>query len=254
MTVTSQEITINKPGVIISFLFEFFLPLISIFFWIRNYNGQTKSFLFGLVGFIGSVALESLFLASMSLLIDKNSNIYYTLIQLSPGIFEETGRYIIIKYLFSKNKNKSVSVSYGIGHGGMESMMIGINLLACLLLKDKLIEIGALKENITIFICLMSNLERLFAFMLQVSLSVFVYKAIKENKLSFYILAIIIHDIIDLMPLLKLLGIMSSIALIELIVGFYSLCISFIAYKLYNNLDDNKEKLNEEEKEELRNE
>jgi hypothetical protein len=90
MTIPSQEITINRPGVIISFLFEFFLPLISIFIWIRNYNGQIKSFLFGLVGFIGSVTLESLFLSSMSLLIDKNSKLFYTLIQLSPGIFEET--------------------------------------------------------------------------------------------------------------------------------------------------------------------
>jgi uncharacterized membrane protein YhfC len=142
------------------------------------------------------------------------------------------------------------------GHGGFECMMIGINLLACLLFKDKLIEIGALKENITLFICLMSNLERSFAFILQVSLSVIIYKAIKENKIFFYFLAIIIHDIIDLLPLLKLLGILSSIALIEFIVGFYSLCISLFAYKLYNSLDAvdyNKERLKEDEKEELSN-
>ena len=254
MAISTQEITINSTGVIVSFLFKFFLPLISIFIWIRNYNGQIKSFLFGLLGFICSVALESLFLGCISLLIDKNSNLFYTIAGICPGLFEETGKYLILKYLFSKNKQKSVSVSYGMGHGGFESMMIGINILAILLLKDQLIAKGTLKENITLFICLMSSFERLSAFILQISLSVIVYKAIKENKFFFYILAIIIHDVIDIIPLLKLKGIMSSIVLIELIVCFYSLCIAFFAYKLYNNLDGNKEKLNEEEKEELRNE
>jgi len=95
MSVSTQEITIHSTGVIIAFLFEFFLPLISIFIWIRNYNGQIKSFLFGLLGFISSVTLESLFLSCISLLIDKNSNIFYTFAGLCPGIFEETGRYLI---------------------------------------------------------------------------------------------------------------------------------------------------------------
>jgi len=251
MSVSTQEITIHSTGVIIAFLFEFFLPLISIFIWIRNYNGQIKSFLFGLLGFISSVTLESLFLSCISLLIDKNSNIFYTFAGLCPGIFEETGRYLIMKYLFSTNKHKSVSVSYGIGHGGIECMMIGINLLVFLLFKDKLISIGAIKESITLFICLMSIFERLSAFILQISLSVIVYKAIKENKFFFYILAIIAHDVIDLMPLLKLKGILSSIILIETIVCFYSLCIAFFAYKLYNNFDEKKEKLKDDEEEEL---
>ena len=251
MTASTQEITIDRTGVIISFLFVFLLPLISIFIWIRNYNGQIKSFLIGIAGFFSSVTLESLFLSSLTLFIDKNSNLFYTFAGLSPGIFEETGKYLLIKYLYSTNKHKSISVSYGIGHGGIESMMIGINLLAFLFLKDKLIEIGALKENITLFICLMNIVERSFAFILQISLSVVIYKAIKENNLFFYILAIFIHDVIDLMPLLKLKGIISSIALIEIIVGFYSICISFIAYKLYNNFDEKKEKLKDEKEEEL---
>ena len=125
-----------------------------------------KSFLFGLLGFICSVALESLFLGCISLLIDKNSNLFYTIAGICPGLFEETGKYLILKYLFSKNKQKSVSVSYGMGHGGIESMMLGINILALLLLKDQLIAKGTLKENITLFICLMSSFERLSAFIL----------------------------------------------------------------------------------------
>jgi len=251
MAESNPEITINSAGVIIAFLFEFFLPLISIFIWIRIYKGQIKSFLYGLLGFIVSVALESLFLACISLVLDKNSNIFYTIAGICPGLFEETGRYLLLKYLFSTNKQKSVSVSYGIGHGGMESMMMGINLLMFLFLKDQLIAKGAIKENITLFICLMSSFERLSAFILHISLSVIVYKAIKENKFFFYILAIIIHDVIDLFPLLKLKGIITSIVLIELIVFFYSLFFAFFAYKLYNIFDEKEGKLNSDEEEEL---
>ena len=97
----------------------------------------------------------------------------------------------------------------------------------------------------------MSSFERLSAFILHISLSVIVYKAIKENKFFFYILAIIIHDVIDLLPLLKLKGIISSIVLIELIIFFYSLFFAFFAYKLYNIFDEKKDKLNCDEEEEL---
>ena len=41
---------------------------------------------------------------------------------------------------------KKNSVSYGIGHGGIESFMIGIAFLANIFAKDILIEKGALKK------------------------------------------------------------------------------------------------------------
>lgn len=43
----SKEITINAPGVILSFIFELFTPLISSFIWINYYNGRLKCILIG---------------------------------------------------------------------------------------------------------------------------------------------------------------------------------------------------------------
>lgn len=50
------------------------------------------------------------------------------------GIFEECGRYVVIKFLMKKNKNRENMVMYGIGHGGIEvwaiSLMSIVSLLA----------------------------------------------------------------------------------------------------------------------------
>ena len=43
---------------------------------------------------------------------------------LFPGVFEETGRLIAFKTVLRKRKNKETSISYGIGHGGVEVILI----------------------------------------------------------------------------------------------------------------------------------
>ena len=63
----------------------------------------------------------------------------------------------------------------------MAGLILSVNILA----KDQLIKQGILKEDITIYICLMSIFERVFAIMIQISLSIIVYKAINEKKSYF---------------------------------------------------------------------
>ena len=239
----SNEITISAPGVILSFIFELFTPLTASFIWIKYYNGKLKCILIGLLGFFLSVILEAIFLSFITYYIDKNSDIFYAFTGICPGLFEETGRYIFLNYLLSSDKNKNISVSYGIGHGGIECIIIGLSLLSYLFKKDRITEKGGLKESITFFTGVMSASERLFTFILQISLSVIVYKAIKEKKFHFYIFGIIIHDMIDLIPLFKFKGILASIPIIELIVCIYSLSASILAYNLYIGLENEKENI-----------
>ena len=152
-------------------------------------------------------------------------------------------------YLFGKENEKNISIMYGIGHGGAESIIAAFSLVSNLLAKDELIKRGIIKGNITFHLCLMSIMERGFSIIIQISLSVFIYKSIKEKKIKYYLLAIIIHDGIDVIALLQHIGYIKSISLIELIVGIYTLILSFWAYKLYINiLDEKKEKLSENKK------
>ena len=42
------------------------------------------------------------------------------------GIFEECGRYVIIKYIMKKNKTMENMIMYGIGHGGIEVWTVSL--------------------------------------------------------------------------------------------------------------------------------
>ena len=244
MNETSQEITINSPAIILSSLFEILLPFILSFIWIKYFYGKITCILIGIAGFIVSVFIEGIFLQIITWATGRGI-FYYIIAGLSPGIFEETGRYICLKYLSSKEQyqHKNISVSYGIGHGGIESILVGIAFFSNLFSKDTLIEKGILKSSITFFMCLMSAMERFFAILYQISGSVFVYKAVKEKKIIYYIIAIVLHDLIDLIAFFYRIEAIKNLFVIELIIGIFSSCIGYYAYKLYNSLESDSENM-----------
>lgn len=238
----SKEITINTPAIIIAFSFEILLPIILSVIWTLKFKGKILHISIGLLGFFISVSIiESLFLYLIRLLDIKI--LFYIISGMSPGIFEETARYICLSLIFKKDKQKKISVSYGIGHGGLESILIGINLLSILILKDELIKLGSLTSSIGYYECLMSALERLFAVIYHIASSVLVFKAVSEKKIILYIVAIIIHDLIDIFPLLYQLGVIKSLLIIELIFVVFSSCFAIFSYRLYINIKDYEDEL-----------
>ena len=243
-----SEITVNAPGIIFASGFEILLPFILSFIWIKNYNGSISPILIGIVGFIGSVAVETLFLVLITQIFDKTSIIITIIGLISPGLFEETGRYICLNYLLKKNKLKNISVCYGIGHGGIESIFVGLSFLSYLFTKDILIEKGVLKESITFANCLMGACERISAVILHISLSIIVYKAVKEKIIYYYIFSIFYHDFVDFFAFLKAKNYITSILVVELIVAILALIIGFYSYRLYNRIEDKKEEEEEKEK------
>ena len=247
MTETFKEITVNKSGIILATTFEILLPFVLSFLWIKNFKGALSCILIGVLGFMSSVGLESIFGLLVTKIYGKTSQVIYFLSILSPGIFEETGRYIFLNYLLKKNKDKNICVSYGIGHGGIESILVGMTFLSYIFAKEALIKQGALKENITFFICFMSAWERFFSVFLHISLSVLVYKSLRENIIYYYILAIILHDSIDFVALLKAKEILKSVFWTEMIIAVFCSCCAYYAYNLYIKFDENNiEKKNKE--------
>ena len=141
---------------------------------------------------------------------------------ISPGLFEATARYLCFYILLKTNpinRDKKTSVSYGIGHGGIECMLLSIQDLIVIIDKEFAIENQILIDDITFLDCLIYCIVRSILVIVHISFSVLVFKAINEKKILFYILAIIIHDFIDLFGLLYLWGII-NIHISELIVTF----------------------------------
>lgn len=135
------------------------------------------------------------------------------------GIFEETGRLIGMKTLMRKYKDKCDGITYGIGHGGIESIIIVggasfLTLFIAFLTNTGMLDTvtaqysPALKE---MFITnlkamtggrfadyILAGFERVSAIILHVSLSVIVFTGVRiKGRLWHYPLAVFLHFAAD---------------------------------------------------------
>jgi uncharacterized membrane protein YhfC len=135
---------------------------------------------------------------------------------LAAGLFEETGRYLGMRYFVKNSGNPGTAVAYGIGHGGIEAILIGSlagagSLLLGVLLNsgllesavgpgpdaDKLMQLKANLQAISVTTVAMGTLERLIALLIQIGLSLIVWRAVETRRLSILALAIFLHASID---------------------------------------------------------
>ena len=114
---------------------------------------------------------------------------------LAAGIFEETGRYFGFSVLLRNYKEKEVSVAYGIGHGGIETIMtLGLT-YGMLALVSLGVSLGDEQTSELLWktinsagageMCL-AMLERVSAMMLHIGLSVLVFAAVRRGKKLLY--------------------------------------------------------------------
>ena len=181
------------------------------------------------------------------------------LVGLFPGVFEETGRFIAFKTVLKKRRNKRTSISYGIGHGGIEVMLLfGLTLMTYFtygIMMDTgnmevVIEqvatqapdqLNALQQMMDVisgytFIDLGWALcERIFAFLFHVGASILVFYAARERrKFWMYPTAIALHTALDFVAGLSMKVIEMPMAVLELIVAVFALftfCGAYVFYK-----------------------
>jgi|GEM_PF-362618 len=111
------------------------------------------------------------------------------LLSFSAGIFEETARYLAIRYLMKKRTVKK-AIFFGLGHGGIEAVLLaGIPLLPHIAMMNPV-------HSITLYL---SATERFLAMVIHICLSVIVLFSVKQKKINLYILAIALHGLINLM-------------------------------------------------------
>ena len=147
---------------------------------------------------------------------------YYALYGgLAAGIFEETGRFLGMKFLLKKEPTGALpAVSYGAGHGGMEMLMIfGITMISNLAI-SLMINAGqadtilasvpaesrgqleaqfAQLQELNAGQLLLGLWERISAMMLHLGLSVFVWTAVRKGGkwLWLFPAAILLHALVD---------------------------------------------------------
>ena len=194
---------------------------------------------------------------------------------LFPGVFEETGRLVAFKTVLRKRKNRETGISYGIGHGGIEVMLIlgltyitniayavmintGVygNLIAQAAAQapEQVIwqkhDTGIMGYTVAAQLAAFSAgdlaigvVERIFAFMFHTGASIIVFYACKDKKKFWlYPLAILLHTAMDSLAGLKMAGVIEiSPVMMEVVVAVFGLATFFGAYFLLYKKDTGKE-------------
>jgi uncharacterized membrane protein YhfC len=121
-----------------------------------------------------------------------------------------------MRLLAKPTGNPGTAVAYGIGHGGIEAVLIGgvataqafvfatlLNAgrldmaLAAALSPDALAHLRATLEHLSLVMVALGAAERVIALLIQIALSLLVWRAVERRHLSLLALAVVLHAAID---------------------------------------------------------
>ena len=145
------------------------------------------------------------------------------------ALFEETARLIFFKWLNKKREMEdSDALAYGLGHGGLELIYIGIASLLNLFILFSAVESQnpnimqllpestlATINNLAAWQIYLLGLERILALLLQVGLTFWVFQAVRQKKWIYLVAAYGLHALFDLAPSLSQVGWLSNPLLVE---------------------------------------
>ena len=211
----------------INALLGFAIPVFLAWWAVKKHNAKLSTILIGAATFIVfALVLESLVhkvvLAGDRAAVIQGNVLYYALYGgLMAGLFEETGRFLAMKFLLKKEPTETKpGVSYGLGHGGVEviivfafsmislltmSVMINMGMTDTLLAKTPESSQAALTaqldqlETMSAGTLLYGLWERLSALTLHVGLSILVWVAVRKGGkwLWLFPAAILLHALVD---------------------------------------------------------
>lgn len=220
--VSTASITIMFLNIILAIA----IPVTILIVFKKKYVASVVSFIVGCATFlVFALILEQILHAIVLMVlpigqtIQNNIWLYAIYGALAAGVFEESGRYIAFKYVLKdKYSDASNALMYGAGHGGFEmfyilgmgmvnnwlySVMINsgqTELILGQLEGVSKVQVEAIIDeliNTSPYIFLLSPIERISAFVIQISLSVLVWTGVTKGKKWMYPLAIALHYMVD---------------------------------------------------------
>lgn len=218
-------------GVILTVMISIGLPFIALLY--AFYKKRYIPFSLGILAFVVSQVLLRIPLmeyigknsAAYSMLSVTQPVLFSIMIGLSAGVFEELARFVAIRFLM-KQRDWQSGFLFGAGHGGVEAVLfVGISAIS-LLLSPSIITSSELY--------FVGGIERLFAMLLHIGLSIIVLQGVVQKRFFYVILAILIHGMVDafigIFPLYlsegyALFAIEVALAVTALVVLMYSLWI-----------------------------
>ncbi|MGA7674089.1 MAG: YhfC family glutamic-type intramembrane protease [Rhizomicrobium sp.] len=131
----------------------------------------------------------------------------------AAALFEETGRFIAMRFFVKRTGDPGTAVAYALGHGGIESIIIGAVAQAGGLFMSIMLNMGKLDAmfahkippatiaklyaHLDFTTALLGGAERVSALMLQIALSLLVWRAVSTGKARWFFAALALHAGVD---------------------------------------------------------
>ena len=145
------------------------------------------------------------------------------------ALFEETVRLVFFKWLEKKRAlEDSDALAYGLGHGGLELLYLGMGSLISLLIFFSLLESSnpdlatllpkntlETVQSLSVWQVYLLGVERVLALVMQIGLSFWVYQAVRQKNWIYLVTAYGLHAFFDLAPSLSQVGWISNPLLVE---------------------------------------
>lgn len=146
--------------------------------------------------------------------IANNTLLYFALLSLTAGIFEEFGRFFAFQVMLKRKHKFSHGIAYGIGHGGVEAViLVGLSFVSNIVIgifintgalsmlpemdaATNALLTGALVNTPSIHF-LLGGIERIFTICLHIALSLMVLHGVRKRQIGFTFLAILIHGFVN---------------------------------------------------------
>ena len=266
-----ENIVIGKnsiPSLIITVILMIAIPVSFFICWRRKHKKQTRIIwlIAGALGFMVSARVLELgvhyfcIIADnpISRFINENTAAFVLYGITMAGVFEECGRYIVLKYIMKKNRTRENAVMYGIGHGGIEILAVILPSMITYLVTAILFSSGNTENALAALkiteetaaaalpvvqaaaafdygMMAINVIERLLAMLLHIGLTVIVYYSVVQSKKAYLLLAIVLHMLMDTFPALSQRGVV-PLWTVEVWTALWTAVIVFITAKLYGKM------------------
>lgn len=225
ITAITPVSTASIIAMVFTLLICIMVPIAACIIAVRKWKGKIRisSFFIGAATFILFAMileriLHTIVLRATGTLLTGNIWLYAVYGGLAAGLFEETGRFIAMKFCMKNTLNRENAILYGIGHGGIEAiLLIGLtyvnNLIYSLLInsgtlpsllsaydadtQQTVLQQLAVLSTASSYQFYLAGVERISAMMLHVVLSYLVYLAVKNRKAGLYVLSVFLHALLD---------------------------------------------------------
>lgn len=145
-----------------------------------------------------------------------NPILYIAILSLTAGLFEEGGRFLAYKVLMKNKCEWRHGIAYGIGHGGIEAVILVSIPFIANIANSILINQGGLTSsalpaemvsqlqviapvliNTPSLMFMIGGLERVFTIILHIALSLLVLYGVNRKKIGYLFLAMFAHGLVN---------------------------------------------------------